>query len=429
MQTTQEEMRNFLLKNGMYQTLSTFDQEIQSMNNTQPTNSPVNNPQQTNINLNLSFGEGESNNMPNDGSFKLDNQISIRNNFDFHFDKSHSQSNQASSNSQQKTRDPILPPPHLFDQKGFPENPFEILNYKMDDTNKKSLNLQNEEDKFSFGAENDNENDFDSFSKSHNNKFSKNDNDEIDVQNMLGNSFDNNLLPRNTPTLNKTQMQSKSKTGNQSANNDEILRPNSDIYYKSKPDSSPKQLIDLHKNNIKSIDTEPGRSKDLRSQANVRTSHGYGTVFANNRQIAKKLFPGIDSDDIFQGADFTTDRQARKSEGTQRNKGQHASIKPDFADGAIERYLVGNFEARFLIDFLKQNRTYVFPDKVVSSRTISNEGKPKDKNVVYPINAQFSLPVLITHTEIDKTLSIIANRYRVDDQMEPSTFADLLIVP
>jgi len=428
MHTTQEDLRNFLLKNGLYQTLSTFDQEIQSSQTSQPTHSPLNKAVPGNQILNLSFGEGESNNLPNEGSFKLDNQISTRNNIDFHFDKSPSQSNQASTNSQQKTRDVLVSRPHCFDQEEQPKNPFEVLAGKLEDDKKKSLNLQNEEDKFSFGAENDNENDFDSFSKSHNNKFSKNDNEEVDVQNVLGNSFDNNLEPRKTPTLAKTQLPTKLKTGNRSANNDDLFRPKSDMNYKAKTDSSPKQLSDILKSDVKSIETEPIWNKDMRSQANLRSSHGYGTVFANNRHIAKKLFPGIDADDIFQGADFPNERPSRKSEGTQNNRGQQGAFKPDYTDGAIERYLVGNFEARFLMDYLKQNRNYVFPDKIVSSRTISNAEKPRDKSQSFANNVQFNLPVIITHAEIDPNMQVIANRYRVDDQLEPSTFADLLIV-
>lgn len=70
----------------------------------------------------------------------------------------------------------------------------------------------------------------------------------------------------------------------------------------------------------------------------------------------------------------------------------------------------------------------MFPDRVVSSRTISDSTKSRDKPKVPPTQYTFNLPIVFITTENEEKPKTITKRYVVEDELEPSTFANLYIV-
>lgn len=85
-------------------------------------------------------------------------------------------------------------------------------------------------------------------------------------------------------------------------------------------------------------------------------------------------------------------------------------------------------DTRPLIDHLKQSKPYLFPDRVVSSRTISDTSKSKDRLKQQSTHFNFNLPIFYAPTEGDGNPKLINNRYQIEDELEPSTFANLYIV-
>ncbi len=224
MSLTVEQVRNFLTANSLLRTLEALDHE-HSINPESPrlpveiegrSGSPPANPA-----LNLSFGENDSSH-PKEIKLELDPHASTRNNFNLVLD-SQSHSVVKSSHSVKHATEEIIHTksdiaPDKRKKSGFGDlNPFEAgesIDTPID--HKKSTAAVMEEDKFSFAAEGDEvpENDFDSFSKSHNNKFSKNDNDEGEEVNVFGNSFDLNLGDRQNKTKAKKSGMTNTKSGN-----------------------------------------------------------------------------------------------------------------------------------------------------------------------------------------------------------------------
>lgn len=90
--------------------------------------------------------------------------------------------------------------------------------------------------------------------------------------------------------------------------------------------------------------------------------------------------------------------------------------------------MVATFETRLLIDYLKQNRPHIFPDRVVSSRTINDPGKAGPKPKTGASSYSFNLPVLYAGAENESRPPTITKRYTVLDEFEPSTFANLFVV-
>jgi hypothetical protein len=81
-----------------------------------------------------------------------------------------------------------------------------------------------------------------------------------------------------------------------------------------------------------------------------------------------------------------------------------------------------------LIDHLKQTRAHIFPDRIVSSRTISDTIRSKDKPKTIAPSFHFNLPVLFTSGDPDQKPKMITKRYSVVDELDPSTFANLFVV-
>lgn len=329
-----EDIRNFLLKSGFYNTISALDEEKKLQTSKTPPNF-----EQTQANsnpvLNLSFGETDSN-QQKEGSFRLDSQISTKNQIDLHFDKSNTQSNNASVNSQKKpieqrnwTKSEATP---ATQKKELKDNPFDILTEINATDQKKAPALQNEEDRFSFGGENENENDFDSFSKSHNNKYSNNENPELEEQNVFGNSFDIKLDNQK----NKKQAQigtnlRNSKTGNRFSNDDEFLGQKTGLENLIKSENFPNKKLNIDKSDVKSIDEEVKLNIDLFSEANKRCSQGFGHIFGNNRGLAKKLFPGMEGDEIFTSGPPRPEA-SRHSNPERTTNPKPIIIKPEYMD-------------------------------------------------------------------------------------------------
>lgn len=266
----------------------------------------------------------------------------MRNNVDAHFENAHSHSPNISTHSMKRQAEPQsfaksenLP----GGQKGSKnENPFEPAEVDFMGDKKKSMKSGGEEDKFSFRAEGDEddedvpENDFDSFSKSHNNKFSKNENDDPDDNIVFGNSFD--IHPDTSGQKGKTKksaIEEDHKGGNLFLG-DDIERAKSEVNAPDNDVPRQKAKIDLLKSDVKSIDNDVILGHDLRSLAAKRASQGFN-VFANSRGLSKQLFPGMDSEDIFEPIKNRGGIPLRKSDGYKQPAAKQGQIKAEFNDG------------------------------------------------------------------------------------------------
>ena len=334
MKSNYEDIRNFLLKNGLYQTLSTLEVEMKTMEADTRAHSKSQNADTSNPVLNLSFGENESL-QPRDSSFKQESHLSVRNNFENQYEKSQSNSNTISINSSKKVPDlksQKLIEPKLSEKKIVmedPTNPFGLLTNKKDESIKKDLSIP-EEDKFSFGAENEGEgnNEFDSFSKSHNNKYSKNELDDNGEDNVFGNSFDYGLENVNEAKTNPKNELINKKRGNGLLIEGNIeTRPKSEIMSQINEKKASKNEMSLFKSDVKSIDSEPW-PLDMRAVANKRSSQGMTNMFGNNRGINKQLF--VDTEVTFPSPTKTsiTNRKSNSSNTSSRS----TVIKPEYSD-------------------------------------------------------------------------------------------------
>ena len=83
---------------------------------------------------------------------------------------------------------------------------------------------------------------------------------------------------------------------------------------------------------------------------------------------------------------------------------------------------------RLLVDHLKQNRAYVFPEKVLSTRVIFDSSRFAERPKAPSTAFAFNLPVTFAGVETDKDPQFVNNRYVVERELVQSTFADLLIV-
>lgn len=330
MQTNFEDIRDYLLKNGLYNTINILDKEM-SERNKKSSSSQQQIQEPSNPVLNLSFGENDSS-QQKEGSFKIENQqVSTKNHFDMHFDKSVSQSKSISANSQNKPGDNWVKS-EVFgtNQKieSSKSNPFNVLNDAGNNTDQKKSAVANDEERFSFGGENDNE--FDSFSKSHNNKFSNNENAELEDPNVFGNSFDINLDGKGSKKVVVSTALRNTKTGNRFSNDDDVIRQKSGLTEHLTSDNSPQAKTEIMKSEVKSIDND--LQVDVRFQANKRNSQGFGNVFSNNRGLAKKLFPGMESDDIFRPLNQRSPiGRYSNPEKSEKDK-QPKALKPEYAD-------------------------------------------------------------------------------------------------
>ena len=350
MNISQEDIRNFLLKNGLYQTLAMLDNETNKSTQINSTetysqNAEIKNAEFQSPAMNLSFGEeNESIHHPRDSSFRADSHISVKNHFEQNLEKSNSQSNNPSTNSikkklaqnvQIKKEDlPNQPKLEIDDEL---KNPFMLLSERLIEPMEKPKEFI-EEDKFSFGGEGEVEggNEFDSFSKSHNNKFSKNENEEMEENNIFGNSFDVNLEIKSGRRIPNAVILEKSK---QSVflDNDEFLeeRPKSEVNTPTGYKTSIKPTQEVFKSEVKSIDNDVGVWNDFKVQQNKRHSQGFNQSVdnqtANNRGLAKKLFNEFQSDILYLSPTRTT-LPTRKSDSSHNSKQRGTGIKPDYAD-------------------------------------------------------------------------------------------------
>ena len=81
-----------------------------------------------------------------------------------------------------------------------------------------------------------------------------------------------------------------------------------------------------------------------------------------------------------------------------------------------------------LVDHFKQNRPYVFPDKVHSTRVIFDGSRFTQKPKPPVTSFSFQLPVVFMGCEPEFDSKSINKRYSVQTELVQSTFADLLIV-
>lgn len=341
MKTSIDDVRNFLMANGLHKTINMLEVEYQLDPGSPRLPSEQHNPVEGhNQALNLSFGENDST-QPKD-SLVLDSHASMRNNVDMHFETVHSHSPNVSTHSMKRHAEPPtfaksenLPGPQKESKN---ENPFGPVEVDPIADKKKSLISGGEEEKFSFRAEAEDdgddvpENDFDSFSKSHNNKFSKNENDDPDDGNAFGNSFDIN--PDTSGQKGKSNKGGiiDHHKGENLFLGDDIERAKSEV--NAPDDDVPRQKakMDLLKSDVKSIDNDVIMGHDVRTLAAKRASQGFN-VFANSRGLSKQLFPGMDSEDIFEPIKSRGGIPMRKSDGYRQQGGKQGQIKPEFNDG------------------------------------------------------------------------------------------------
>lgn len=341
MSLTLEQVRNFLTANSLLRTLDALEQEhatkpesprlpmeLEDRSGSPPVNQA----------LNLSFGESDSSH-PKEIKLELDPQASTRNNINFVLEtQSHSLAKSTHS-VKHAAEDIIHTKSDIALEKrkksGFGDlNPFETgdeIDTPID--HKKSTAAVFEEDKFSFAAEGEGdevpENDFDSFSKSHNNKFSKNENEECEEANIFGNSFDLNLGDRTNKAKAKKSGLTNAKSGNLFGADDND-RPKSELATDTGDvPPRPKNKMELFKSDVKSIDNDVIFGSELRAAAIKRASQGHN-LLANNRSLAKQLFPSADSEEVFDPKQRSA--ATRKSEGARVDRRGSTQIHPDFAD-------------------------------------------------------------------------------------------------
>lgn len=340
MSTSIDDVRRFLIAHGLSRTAAALDLEFAADLSSPRLPSEQADPHARNSNLNLSFGENDSSHHI-DGGHGADPQASMRNNVDAPLDHtSHSQN--VSSNSNRRLDDkrafaksenlPDTVKKSNLDQEG--SNPFDVGEDEIPVDKKKLAVLGADEDKFSFGAEGEGdelpENNFDSFSKSHNNKYSKN--DEGEEANVFGNSFDLNLEGAATRPAKGKKGALASGKGVNLFGPDDIERAKSEVNNVVDDAHQPKKTkMELHKSEVKSIDNDVVWGSDMRAAAQKRASQGFN-VFANTRGLAKQLFPGMDSEDIFMPGQGRGAIPMRKSDGGMTRGSHPGTIRPEFAD-------------------------------------------------------------------------------------------------
>jgi len=332
-----DEVRSFLATYGLTRTMAMLETEYQDDPGSPRLPSEASNNAGPSQVLNLSFGENDSN-QPRD-STRLDSHISTRNHADTHQEAtSHSPNVSMKSLNRPNEfglffKSEILPGTQ---KKSLIENPFETGEEDIPGQ-KKSINLNADDDKFSFGdaAEEEPDHEFDSFSKSHNNKFSKNELEDGDEPNIFGNSFD--LNPDRSGDKSGGQKMTGLLTNPRTGNKfwiDDGERAKSEVNAPVTDDTSRqiKARAELHRSDVKSIDNDVVLSHDMRTVATKRTSQQYN-VFANNRGLAKQLFSDLDSEDVFDPVKNKTAIPPRRSEGHRQAGARGGTVKPDFADG------------------------------------------------------------------------------------------------
>ena len=299
-----EQVRNFLLKNGLYNSLTILEKEIDNINislqdNSHPQESPP--PNQA---LNVSFGE-ES--VPaKESSFQIESNFSTKNNFERNMESSLHASNTSIPNNSNQVGDALN---SSFGKSNEP-NPFDsaaLLQHP------KSVGIA--EEKFSFAAENEEDvHEFDSFSKSHNNKFSKNENDED--ANVFGNSFDAKLEVKSN---NKDVKGTLSKCVLVEEELEDLKRPKSEL------GTQCQEFKESH-HQIKSSDDECWYS-DVRDK---RNSHG----LSESGRLSKKLFGDLNADVIFTPPTKTS-LVGKKSNGSNFSRSSVFDFKLEFADDGL----------------------------------------------------------------------------------------------
>lgn len=64
----------------------------------------------------------------------------------------------------------------------------------------------------------------------------------------------------------------------------------------------------------------------------------------------------------------------------------------------------------------------------MSNRAISETSKSREKSKIPPTQYTFNLPIVYITTDHDDKPKTITKRYVIEDEFEPSTFANLFVV-